>query len=536
MIETAAASRSHPAGDAKIVVLILPELLGDEADPAPLRATLVDPSHAIRVLLYVRDTNGDALAKKLHELGVETEILLGPDAKEPSTAAFAARMLPGTSPTDEIDLAFAFSDVVLVGSKSAQSPFARAAVELGKPIVVPGKPVPPLPSRRIVTRRIDPDHSSWRRAWGRRMFGRIEQGLMELLAVNWLERKPRTESFKRLRRCCSRKWGPGAYFAPDEWSQLAPDRTAADPSSKIVAWFDLFDRCALYGSYIHRDLVWLEYLGAALAVLLAVAGHLSESEWWSVGEFLTLALVAFMVLWARGTGLLDRWTACRLAAEQLRIARMSLPLLVLPPALATADKPPPGSPPDKESEFDFVALTQVKRIVRDQGLPRRDPAVSPVQAAKWVHLIVADQVTYHHRNHHKLERAERTLLFLSQTIFLMAVVAVVAHLVAAHFLVPRFLHEAPPWLLLFTAAAPAFAAALHGTGTRLGIVHRTALSAEAELELARIDRALTALIEAQPPTADWRDVRRLAFAATDAMGRENTSWHGLVRRYRDELP
>ena len=128
MIETAAASRSHPAGDAKIVVLVLPELLGDEADPALLRATLVDASRAIRALLYVRDTNGDSLAKKLRELGVETEILLGPDAKEPSTTAFAARMLPGTSPADEIDLAFAFSDVVLVGSKSAQSPFARAAV------------------------------------------------------------------------------------------------------------------------------------------------------------------------------------------------------------------------------------------------------------------------------------------------------------------------------------------------------------------------------------------------------------------------
>ena len=37
-------------------------------------------------------------------------------------------------------------------------------------------------------------------------------------------------------------------------------------------------------------------------------------------------------------------------------------------------------------------------------------------------------------------------------------------------------------------------------------------------------------------TRTLRDVRRLAFAATDAMGRENTSWHGLVRRYRDELP
>jgi hypothetical protein len=103
--------------------------------------------------------------------------------------------------------------------------------------------------------------------------------------------------------------------------------------------------------------------------------------------------------------------------------------------------------------------------------------------------------------------------------------------VVAHF----FLHHAP-WLILFTAAAPAFAAALHGTGTRLGIVHRTALSAEMERELARIDESLTGMIDAGPPAANWRDVRRLAAAATETMGRENTSWHGLVRRYRDELP
>jgi hypothetical protein len=143
-----------------------------------------------------------------------------------------------------------------------------------------------------------------------------------------------------------------------------------------------------------------------------------------------------------------------------------------------------------------------------------------------VHLIVADQIGYHHDNHHKLERAEHRLLSLSQSIFLIAVVAVVAHF---------FLHHAP-WLILFTAAAPAFAAALHGTGTRLGIVHRMALSAEMERGLASIDKGVTDMIRADPPTANWRDVRRFAAAATETMGRENTSWHGLVRRYRDELP
>src|SRR5262249_14412012 len=146
------------------------------------------------------------------------------------------------------------------------------------------------------------------------------------------------------------------------------------------------------------------------------------------------------------------------------------------------------------TQFDFVALMQVKRLVRDHGLPRRGPAVTPVAAAKWLQLIVGDQLEYHHRNHHKLHHAERRLVVLSQGIFAIALIAVLAHF---HW------HEWS-WLILFTAAAPAFAAALHGTGTRLGIVHRTALSTEMELELARINDGLKAMIEADPPTANWR--------------------------------
>jgi hypothetical protein len=528
MSEAAGSLGSHAVREGTTVVLVLPELLGGTPDPSLLRATLGDPSRPVRALLYLHAGSDDLLANILCRFGIPTEILLGPEAKLPSTELFVAQMLPGTSPQDEVDLAFAFSDVLLVAPEAAGNPAVRAAEEMGKPIVRLGQPIPALPSRKLMIDRLDPDHRTWRRSCGRRLFGRIEQGVLELFAFNWLGRKHGgfAESFKRLRKCCGRGWGPSAYFAPDAWTGFAPDRNARDGSSRIAAWFDAFDRSALYGSYIHRDMVWLEYLGAALAVLLAVAGTLAHSIWLGVAELITLLLVAFMVLWARWTSLLDRWTACRLAAEQLRIARMSLPLLVLPPALATADKPPPGGAHDEGNELDFLALMQVKRIVRDHGLPRREPASSPVDAAKWLHLIVADQIGYHHRNHHKLEHAEHRLLILSQLIFLSALVAVVAHF---------FLHDAP-WLILFTAAGPAFAAALHGTGTRLGIVHRTALSAEMERELARIDNGLTGMIDAGPPAANWRDVRRLAAAATETMGRENTSWHGLVRRYRDELP
>src|SRR5262249_5610827 len=153
--------------------------------------------------------------------------------------------------------------------------------------------------------------------------GRIEQLLLELFA---------RKSLKRLWRCIATGWGPSPYFAPTGWEKLAPDRTVR-PSSPILACFNTLDGSASYGAYIHRDLVWLEHIGAAFAVFAAVAGHidlgmesLRELGWtwlsvhvWGVVELITLAMVAGMVGRARWTELQDRWTACRLGAEQLRI-------------------------------------------------------------------------------------------------------------------------------------------------------------------------------------------------------------------------
>jgi len=105
-------------------------------------------------------------------------------------------------------------------------------------------------------------------------------------------------------------------------------------------------------------------------------------------------------------------------------------------------------------------------------------------------------------------------------------VAVVVHLFPVHYSA----------LLLATAAGPALAAALHGTGTRLGIVHRAALSSDVAKELAKIDEDVTTAEQMPAGESAWSQLRHLAFAAAEAMGRENTSWHGLVRRYRDDLP
>ena len=518
-----------PASTIHGVVLLVPEALGDSPDPERLRKTLVASPRAARVLLYLTGNAGHELATMLADLGVDFQILLAGDAAELKTEALCVRAPRDMSREDQIEFALALCDWVFVASKSDQHPVARNALRLGMTLIVPGDPLPGFVPETFA-HRLDPESPGWRIF--RRINGRLEQAIVEMLAFDSSRRdeKGRLVSGEKLRKCFSWGWRPEPYFAP-EWQASCPDPAAINPDAPIVAAFEAMDRSALHGSYIQRDIAWFTYIGAAVAVFAAVVGVSGNPRVWVIVELLALLAVFGAVVWARTSGLQERWTACRFAAEQLRIARMSLPLLVLPRALATADTPP-ADESDSGEKLELLALAEVKRAVRDQGLPRLDPAFSPKGAGHWLHLIVSDQIKYHHSNHRKLEHAERRLRYATQAIFVLAVIAVVVHLIEVFAQLHH--HE---WLLLFTAAGPAAAAAMHGAGTRLGIVHRAALSKEMERELRAIDAPLVEFLKAPKNTpAAWGQMRRLAYEAANAMGRENTSWHGLVRRYRDELP
>jgi hypothetical protein len=537
----------------RTVFLLLPEALEGFDGSALLRDTLASAPQPARVLLCLPGSAGHALATALDEIAVETQILLGPAAPMPVTnSSVVLRAPPDISENDLKEFALALADVVLMTPVTTQSTEAKRRLEgsardLGKAVIAPGERVGELPTFTSVTHRLDSEVQG-NHTWARGGAGRIEQFLIEALAYNWSapDKGSVAESRKRLRKCLGKGWRPNSYFAPDNplpddsWRRLAPDRLAQDDNAPIVASYNALDRSAVYGSSIHRDLTWLAYFLAALAVLIAVAGHLSgiasdgylrgSAVGWGIAELVILIAVVGLVGGARYSSLQERWTACRLGAEQLRIARMSLPLLVLPPALATEDRALEtddhhgGHQPKRGVD----ALTEVKRIVRNHGLPRLDPGLTPAQAARWVQLIVRDQLTYHNRNHRKLECAESRLVLITQLIFVAAAACVLLHFVW---------HT--KWLLLGSAAGPALAAALHGTGTRLGIVHRAALSIDTEAELKKVRAALAEIIEANPAAEDaeaWRKVRRQTFLAAEAMGRENSSWHGLVRRFQDVLP
>ncbi len=146
---------------------------------------------------------------------------------------------------------------------------------------------------------------------------------------------------------------------------------------------------------------------------------------------------------------------------------------LIPRALCSLDKLPR---PDESQH----ALAEVKRAVRDQGLPDLPPALSALDAARWLDFVVADQTDYHRKNSLKLECAEQRLNRLTVFLFALAVLAVAVHLVGRE----------EDWLLILTAALPAFGAAIHGVTTRLGFVHRIQLSLDAEQDLLPIDEGI----------------------------------------------
>ena len=64
------------------------------------------------------------------------------------------------------------------------------------------------------------------------------------------------------------------------------------------------------------------------------------------------------------------------------------------------------SPEDERVDYQLAALAQVRRAVRQQGLPCVDYDGTTPAGAWLAAPIVADQTHYHESNHITLERAE----------------------------------------------------------------------------------------------------------------------------------
>lgn len=566
------AGRTQPT----LVVLILPELLPAAVPTAckgaspsqqltelvqQLRADLHRTNRPIRVLIRVSETAHLNFAAAFQGGAVETQILVGTTVDATGFAPPFALLPRGGSRNERDDAAYALSDAVLIDPNRMNDPCARRARELKK-FIIEWEPsgataTLPAPDPADVTRDhlvrllpaveahpsiaacVDPNTDTWRRRTGRVCFGRFERLILEMFAFDLLNQEPggRRASLTALWKCVTLGWRPTSFFAPDECVAHCPDPAMAAPGSPLLDRFHVLDRSALYVSHQHRDMVWLIHLLAALAVVAAVLGalYLPRVSQYAGMELGALLLILALSLFVRLTHLQDRWIACRKAAEEMRIALMCLPLLVIPPSLISEDTPP--TPADQEGErgrLEFRALAEVKRVVRDYGVPLIGIRTLPDGAIDWVRCIVGSQLHYHRKTYRKLERFDRCTELAHAFFFAAALAAVVLEIMPTSL---RSIFPHMHLLPLITASGPAAMAALYGASVRLLVAHRIAFSQQAVQELQPIMTELDDIAGRDHKTdAAWERVRVLTFRAAAAMGRENTTWQGQIRLQRDTLP
>jgi len=557
------ASRVHAATGSALVVLLTPELAGNAEEIAAASARL-DAQGGARVLLLARKAADLEVGRTVQTAGLEVQVLAAAGLTPPGYAARAVAMPEGSTPAELDELALALSDAVLVAEGASDTAFARLARAKGKPFVNGIVPLPAPPGAGPLQSCLDPKGKIGRRlGW---LAGRLEQFALELLTLQRQGNPPTFEkSLAKLRRAVRGHWEPLPYFAPEgnggNWRELVPDREAVADTAPIVAVFNRIDPSATFGASLHRDAIWLTHLFAALAVFAAVAGAIgliAGEAGWAFIELLLLGVIGAVVWAVIHYRLQDRWTASRYAAEQLRIARLCLPLLVVPTALAqtdiltgengaaTDDGGPKGVAGAKESTGAGeaagrrAALAQARRLraieeaalaakraVRDQGLPRFEAGSVTVAASRaWLELIVDDQAAYHRKNYEKLEFAEHRLHRAVTAVFAATVLAVLVH----------FIWPDASGLLLVTAAGPALAAALHGASTRLSLVHRAEESKAVESTLNTLGKDVRELAADLPAAALLVKVRQLAQRAAAAMSEENKRWYDLLRRIADGVP
>ena len=327
-----------------------------------------------------------------------------------------------------------------------------------------------------------------------------------------------------------------AYFGPTDWKVLCPAPSAL--TSDLEVEFDWLDRAAVSGARTFRSLVWLTYSAAWLAVVAAVRGHLAHDpaiSWlpghisaYALVELVLLSTVAFCVWWL--SKLQYRWTACRVGAEQIRVAQMALSVHIAPSFLLSKDRDSADDTPDNQSDGEAhnkhserhkqaaAVLAYVKRLMRTHPPVYMAGDRSVFDAAAFIRCIVSDQRRYHERNHARLAAVEDALRAINLALFVLVGIVVIKHL--AH----PFLHL-PDWgqALFYTACLPALAATLHGASARLEIARRSDLSEDYRTELHRVEQALDTLLAASAPRMS--DLQRLTRRAMEAMGSEADAWH-----------
>lgn len=250
------------------------------------------------------------------------------------------------------------------------------------------------------------------------------------------------------------------------------------------------DKATDFGE-LHRSGFVINFILAALAVLLAASAIVAEGidihwvPWLVAGEITAIMLVILNTWWGNRARWHSRWLQNRHLAEWARLLSFALPLgdplLRLDPQDAAAN--------------DWIRW-RVRAAARAIGVPPRK--LGPAMLGKMreaLLAVVADQLAYHRRTAHRMERIDHRTHLTGLVVFVVSIVVAVAHgWHALH-------HTAPPpgvevstlaadLLTMFSVSLPAFGSAIYGIRLQANFAEMAQRSERMIVQLEWLERTV----------------------------------------------
>jgi len=327
------------------------------------------------------------------------------------------------------------------------------------------------------------------------------------------------------------------WYGVDVTEHIIQDGEHPMEPEELRTRFVWSDSLANVFSGIRRDSTWALYLLSSLAVFsaVAVALHLWPYwEWfWPTAELITVILIVSIYAWVSRKDLHGRWLFHRFLAEQIRYTRYGYPLLTYQmPLLAPLRMAIPGKHATTQVSLTNPESWILKRVLVSAGPPRMQHAMiyQPTDLTEplslYVGHVIEDQRHYHAKTHHTMHSMEHRLHNLTKLGFIVTAVAVVAHF---------YIHAA--WLLIFTAALPSLAAAIHGIVTTHEMGRVADLSKRTDQKLHHLQQRLVRLKNLPDNQArTWLQLREVTHESALVMSNVNQQWQELIQHHETSLP
>ncbi|RDK02208.1 hypothetical protein DLM46_14905 [Paraburkholderia lacunae] len=321
----------------------------------------------------------------------------------------------------------------------------------------------------------------------------------------------------------------------------AEDSRLATPDG-LQARFEWSDARANVAGGRHRSSIWNLYMLSSAAVFASVMGIVNSGITWPLVEIVFIASIIGTFCVARRRDWHRIWLGHRFVAEQIRYLQILRPFLAIPapfqaPLFVHSDSRRAGH------RLRSAERWILQRALSADGLPSEYKGYDLASADRGelvskLRQEVNLQARFHKRAHKYAKRLREVAEdWVAGGLFWLVLGCTIVHVIlrCSHVEVPLWVE---PCLQVFSASAPALAAALHGVMTKLEIGRIAAQSHKVRSRLLVLDSVVSNDNE-RHSLPDWISMARLradAMEVASLLSEENEQWRDLIRYQETEIP